>query len=87
MRRAAADPTTPVVVGIVEDFIPAPYEGHQDESFRVGDVRFSYSDYAITGGFNTTRSHGGPIVAGLKVRIRYIQEKRKNVIVKIEIAE
>lgn len=74
--------------GRVEDFVPAPYEGHKDESFRVDTVAFAYSDYMITGGFNTSRSHGGPIQPGLRVRIRYLSEPPLgNTIVKLEIAE
>jgi hypothetical protein len=82
--RAARDPTTPVVEGRVEGFQPAPAEGHQDETFTVGGVRFAYSDYVITGGFNQTQSHGGPIHEGVAVRIHYIPGP--NVIVKLEIA-
>jgi hypothetical protein len=82
--RAADDSTTPVVAGPVEDFRPAPAEGHQDETFTVNGVPFGYSDYVITGGFNQTQSHGGPIREGLAVRIHYIP--RGNVIVKLEIA-
>src|SRR5438132_2705829 len=33
--RAADDSTSPVVEGRVENFIPAPAEGHQDERFTV----------------------------------------------------
>jgi hypothetical protein len=82
--RAAADPATPVVVGRVENFRPAPAEGHQDETFTVSGVAFAYSDYAITGGFNQTESHGGPIREGLSVRIHYLSPS--NVIVKLEVA-
>ena len=82
--RAADDSTSPVVEGRVENFIPAPAEGHQDERFTVNGVPFAYSDYRITGGFNQTQSHGGPIHDGLRVRIHYMP--RGNVIVKLEIA-
>jgi hypothetical protein len=71
-RAAAKSPNTPVVQGVVEDFRPAPYEGHQDESFAVSGVRFAYSDFVITGGFRQSSSHGGPIRQGLLVRIRYL---------------
>ena len=82
--RAAQDSTTSVVEGRVENFNPAPAEGHQDETFTVKGVPFAYSDYVITGGFNQTQAHGGPIHEGLLVRIHYIP--RGNVIVKLEIA-
>jgi hypothetical protein len=71
-----------VVEGQVTHFVAAPYTGHEDESFCVMDKCFSYSDYVITGGFNKTRSHGGPIHNGLLVRISYVG----STIVKIEIA-
>jgi hypothetical protein len=38
----------------------------------VHGVRFQYSDYVITAGFNNTSSHGGPIREGLPVRIWYL---------------
>jgi len=59
------------VEGIVTDFKPMPYEGHQDECFSVQDQRFCYSDYEVGPGFHHATSHGGPIRAGLPVRIAY----------------
>ncbi|WP_322021733.1 MULTISPECIES: hypothetical protein [unclassified Burkholderia] len=52
------------------------------ERFCVGQVCFSYSDYVVTGGFNNTASHGGPIRAGLPVRGSYVD----GLIVKLEVA-
>jgi hypothetical protein len=60
-----------LVEGIVTDFHPMPYEGHQEECFSVQDKRFCYSDYVIASGFRNTASHGGPIRSGLLVRIAY----------------
>jgi len=60
-----------LVEGVVTDFHPMPYEGHQDECFSVKEKRFCYSDYLITGGFHNSASHGGPIREGLPVRIAY----------------
>jgi len=60
-----------VVEGAVENFRPMPPEGHQDECFSVQRQTFCYSDYGITPGFNNSTSHGGPIRAGLPVRIAY----------------
>jgi hypothetical protein len=60
-----------IVEGEVTDFKPMPYEGHQDECFSVQDGQFCYSDYVIAPGFRNTASHGGPIRAGLPVRIAY----------------
>lgn len=59
------------VEGTVQDFIPMPYQGHANESFDVNGVPFHYSDYVVGGGFNNSSSHGGPIHAGLYVRIWY----------------
>ena len=60
-----------LVEGLVTDFHPMPYEGHQDECFSVQDKRFCYSDYDVSPGFHNTSSHGGPIRSGLPVRIIY----------------
>lgn len=70
------------VEGIVENFVPMPYSGHSMERFEVEGKRFEYSDYALTSGFNNTRSHGGPIRAGRRVRIGYVG----NTIVRLEVA-
>ena len=59
------------VEGIVRDFKPMPYEGHQDECFWVRDEKFCYSDYLVQPGFRRSASHGGPIREGLPVRIAY----------------
>ena len=58
-----------------------PYEGHQDECFSVADQRFCYSDYEIAPGYHNATSHGGPIRAGLPVRISY----RDGRILKLEV--
>ena len=70
-----------VVEGPVERFDPMPWEGHKEECFSVQHVRFCYSDFVITSGFNETSSHGGPIRDGLPVRVSYIG----NTILKLEI--
>jgi len=70
------------VVGPIEDFRPMPYQGHQDECFRVSRAEFCYSDYEAMPGFNSSASHGGPIRAGLPVRVAYIG----NVILRLDIA-
>jgi len=64
-----------VVEGIVEDFHPMPYEGHQSECFRVEKEKFCYSDYEVSPAFNQSASHGGPIRAGLPVRIAYYEDE------------
>jgi hypothetical protein len=59
------------VEGVVHDFKPMPYEGHQDECFWVKNQKFCYSDYIVRPGFRQSTSHGGPIREGLPVRIDY----------------
>jgi len=61
-----------VVEGLISNFRPMPYEGHQEECFSVQSQTFCYSDYVVTGGFNNATSHGGPIHLGLAVRVSYI---------------
>lgn len=61
------------VEGIVENFDPMPYSGHKHESFTVKGIQFKYSDYVVSAGFNTTKSHGGPLDKGKFVRIRYFK--------------
>jgi len=72
-----------VVEGPVTDFVPMPYTGHSEESFVVGNRIFSYSDYIVTSGFHNTASHGGPIKAGLYVRVTYLG----NLILRLEVAQ
>jgi len=70
-----------IAEGPVTNFKPMPYSGHAMERFCVLAECFEYSDYVITGGFNNTASHGGPIKEGLPVRVTYVG----GVIVKLEI--
>jgi hypothetical protein len=72
-----------VVEGAVTGFVPMPYTGHAHESFVVGSRKFSYSDYILTGCFNTAASHGGPIRSGVFVRVSYMG----NCIVRLEVAQ
>lgn len=70
-----------IVEGRVENFVPMPYEGKALESFTINGVKFEYSDFVYSYGFNNTSSHGGPIREGLQVRIHYVG----NTILKLEI--
>lgn len=76
-----------VVEGIVQDFHPMPYAGHDTERFTVSGVRFAYSDYIVGPGFNNTSSHGGPIREGVAVRIHYSGSREHATILKLEIKE
>ena len=82
-RNARVDGTATITEGVVTNFIPMPYSGHADEKFTVNGVTFSYSDYGVTAGFNNTKSHGGPIDQGKKVRVTHVG----NVIVRLEVAK
>ena len=72
---AMKDGTYKEVEGIVENFDPMPHSGHKNESFTVKGVKFEYSDYGVSTGFNNTKSHGGPIDEGKFVKIKYYDEK------------
>lgn len=75
-----------VIEGVVENFHPMPYGGHEYEKFTVNDTPFEYSDYYLFYGFNNTASHGGPINGnGQTVRLSYITVKKENRILKIEL--
>jgi hypothetical protein len=71
-----------VAEGRVSNFNPMPFSGHSMERFCVEAHCFEYSDYVITGGFNNTSSHGGPIRDGLPVRVTFVG----NSIIKLEVA-
>jgi hypothetical protein len=71
-----------IIEGEVQNFHPMPFSGHGLESFEVAGHKFSYSDFRITPGFHQTRSHGGPIRPGIKVRVCYLG----NDIARLEIA-
>ena len=75
-----------IVEGYVEDFHPMPYTGHDNETFRINDVTFSYSDYSDCFGYNNSRSHGGVITGdGQHLKIGYTKYgSYGNVIVYIE---
>ena len=74
IRHALASGSYSVVEGTVENFHPMPHHGHSHERFEVKGIRFVYSDFMETQCFNNTTSHGGPIRAGLRVRLTYIAE-------------
>jgi hypothetical protein len=77
-----------IVEGSVEDFHPMPSTGHQLECLKVEKERFCYSDYVISPAFSQTASHGGPIRAGLPVRIAYVEDGNLNgLILRLEIRD
>jgi hypothetical protein len=82
LRKALQSGAAQVVEGRVEEFKPTPFAGKAAERFTVCGVPFSYSDAIETGGFNVTSRRGGPIRAGLWVRISYVGD----LIARLEIA-
>lgn len=77
--------TAHVVEGNVEEFQPMLAHGHGSEHFVVDGVRFQYSD-STTAGFEQTSIDGGPIRAGLHVRIRFVDLESGPAITKLELA-
>jgi len=72
-----------VAEGKVEDFRPMPDDGSSNESFRISGHTFSYSDYhdlETTDCFNQTKPNGGPVHAGIVLRVKFID----NCILQIE---
>ncbi len=70
--------------GTVTQFSPMPIDRvGVVESFCVAGRKFTYSDNVITGCFNNTSSHGGPIHEGVEVRLWAIND----CILKLEIAQ
>lgn len=81
LTRALQDGRVSVVEGPVDQFVPMAYTGHSLERFSVAGITFAYSDFVVTGGFNNTSSHGGPIRLGRYIRVTYVGED----IVRLEI--
>jgi hypothetical protein len=81
-KRALEAGDCETIEGRVEHFHPMPKSGHDMERFEVAGVKFEYSDYVLSAGFNNTASHGGPIYEGLPVRICH----RDGAILRLEIA-
>jgi hypothetical protein len=83
LRSAVLSGKVSRVEGVVSDFKPMPYGGHAMEHFCVGEACFEYSDFVLTGGFNNTSSHGGPIREGVRVRVTHVD----GTIVRLEVAQ
>ena len=69
LRTSLRNGAFQVVEGRVVDFVPQDPGGHTPERFRVGDVRFEYSETYITSAFHQIAAKGGPIHPGVTVRI------------------
>ncbi len=79
LRDAATTGRTRVAEGIVTGFAADP----KSERFCVSGACFTYSDAAVTAGFNMMRSHGGPMREGLSVRVTSLGGE----IAKLEVAD
>jgi hypothetical protein len=78
-----------VVEGRIENFSPG-LNPKAVERFTVKDVSFSYSEQVSTPGFHRTTYWGGPMKAGLQVRIHYTDifgETVHPTILRLEIAK
>ena len=83
LRAALLAGQCEVVVGTVENFRPVHPGAVYLESFTVNGTKFEYSDFIESPGFHQTKEHGGPISAGLKVRIHHMN----GVIARLELAQ
>ncbi len=61
-----------VVEGTITDFHPQLRDQRTYESFTVSGITFRYSTYEMTVAFHDTAGFGGPIHAGMHVRIAYL---------------
>jgi len=88
-KFASKNNTCTVVEGRIKSLHPMPHGGGQNEKFEISNTRFEYSDYLITGGFNNTASHGGPIAENIQAKICYFysESKQENIIVRLEMAK
>ena len=75
LKNALVNNAYYTVEGVVDNFHPMPYAGHEHETFTVQGIQFEYSDYLVTNAFNNTKSHGGPIDQGKFVKIYYYEGK------------
>jgi len=72
-----------VIEGPVDNFEPMNDWGNKHESFSVRGVYFRYSDFIVDQCFNDSSTHGGPIRAGLLVRVSYVDR----CILRLEVAD
>lgn len=71
------------IEGYVKDFQPA--RAHEHEKFRIGNVKFDFSDKDLSDfGYNNTKSKGGAIDSSSYLRIYYYRSKFRNVILRLE---
>ena len=83
LRAALMAGQCEVVMGTVENFCPIHPGAVYLESFTVNGTKFEYSDFIESPGFHQTKEQGGPISAGLNVRIHH----KNGVIARLELAQ
>ena len=85
-KEALASNHCPVIEGLVEDFKSVNINGRCTESFRIGKIKFKYSDHVHIIGFNQTSNENGPIRNnGQYLRIHYVNKENENYILRIEV--
>ncbi len=85
VNKSLANKNYQIVEGRVENYHPMPAGGHDTERFTVDNVQFEYSDYDLTDyGYNNAASKGGVIREGLYVKIGFINNGNRNLILKLE---
>jgi hypothetical protein len=62
--------TALVIEGPVDNFTVSAFG--KAENFTVKGIQFSYSEFSDSEGFHHTSAYGGPMKAGLFIRIHYI---------------
>lgn len=74
------------VEGVVENYIPiTPSTGYAHERFTVKGVFFHYANNDYSYGYDCAASNGGVIKANLSVKINYIHNGEKNLILVLEV--
>ena len=71
------------VEGCLKSFHPADHDGHDAESFTIGNLGFSFNEGDDTAGFHHTQSHGGPIHADSRLKLKSVD----GVIVRLEVLD
>ena len=80
-RSAYAQRAYRTVDGVVGDF----QAGDREETFAVAGVRFAFFRHESVHGYNTLAAHGGVMRPGLRVRIAYLSDGQRNVILQLEV--
>jgi hypothetical protein len=80
LSRAYRERTYQVAEGTIENFQTPRCRAKGGESFEVNGVGFHYSDGRVQMGFRQTQCSGGPMRAGLYVRIWYVDRTSRHIL-------